>query len=107
MILLSLLKANTADEASWIRIIENIMTNHMRYAKSKININLSDVISIKNDGETIDQHLLSKIKKPFVKGKTGKSGLGLTIIANTLKLYHYELEVVNRDDGVEYLIIKT
>jgi signal transduction histidine kinase len=97
----------TADEASWIRIIENIMTNHMRYAKSKININLSDVISIKNDGETIDPHLLSKIKKPFVKGITGKSGLGLTIISNTLKLYHYKLEVVNRDDGVEYLIIKT
>ncbi len=97
----------TADEASWVRIIENIMTNHMRYAKSKISINLSDVISIKNDGDTIDPHLLSKIKKPFVKGKTGKSGLGLTIISNTLKLYHYELEVVNRDDGVEYLIVKT
>ncbi len=94
------------DEESWHRIIENIISNNLRYAKSKITISLGPDIIIKNDGPPIESHLLNKIKSPFVKGNKGRSGLGLTIVSNTLKLYHYQLELRNTTDGVEYSIKK-
>jgi len=94
------------DRESWVRIIENIISNQLRYAKTKIDINLSSVIKIKNDGKHIEGQLLDKIKKPFIKGKAGRSGLGLTIIEQILKLYDYELNIDNHRDGVEYIIRK-
>ncbi|WP_240837543.1 HAMP domain-containing protein [Acidaminobacter sp. JC074] len=96
----------TGDYESWMRIVENILTNQMRYAKSKIIIKLGDSIMIENDGDQIDPFILSNIKKPFVKGKEGRSGLGLAIINNTLKLYHYELYIENTPMGVRYMITK-
>lgn len=94
------------DKDSWLRVIENIISNQLRYAKTTININLSTMISVKNDGAHIEPLLISKIKKPFVKGESGRSGLGLTIIDHTLKLYDYELSISNCTEGVEYLIQK-
>jgi len=94
------------DQESWHRIIENIISNNLRYAKSRIDVNLGEFISIRNDGEPIEIHLLSKIKSPFVKGNKGRSGLGLTIVSNTLKLYEYGLEIKNINGGVEYIITK-
>jgi len=94
------------DRESWLHVIANIMTNNLRYAKSSLVVDLGHDISIKNDGPKIEEHLLPRIKKPFVKGKSGRSGLGLAIVTNILKLYHYELLIKNHDDGVEYLIQK-
>jgi two-component system sensor histidine kinase CssS len=94
------------DLESWVRVIENLLSNNLRYAKTLITVELGDTINIKNDGPQIEEHLLSKIKKPFVKGKSGRSGLGLTIVNNILKLYHFELEIKNNDYGVEYIIQK-
>ncbi|MFA9424212.1 MAG: ATP-binding protein [Sedimentibacter sp.] len=94
------------DLESWVRVIENLLSNNLRYAKTLITVELSDAIIIKNDGPQIEEHLLSKIKKPFVKGKSGGSGLGLTIVTNILKLYHFQLEIKNYENGVEYIIQK-
>lgn len=94
------------DLESWTRVIENIISNQLRYARSKITIELSDEINIKNDGPNIEENLLKKIKKPFVKGKSGRSGLGLTIVNNTLNLYNYDFRVLNYEGGVEYKIVK-
>lgn len=94
------------DRESWVHVIENILTNNLRYAKSKIVIELGESIRIKNDGPPIEAHLLHRIMKPFVKGESGRSGLGLAIVSNILKLYHFKLLVNNCDDGVEYIIKK-
>lgn len=97
-------KKMTGDKDSWYRIIENVMSNQLRYAQNKISVDLDESMRISNDGPNIDENLLGKITNPFVKGKDGKSGLGLTIINNTLRLYGYGLEVTNKDVGVEYHI---
>lgn len=94
------------DKNSWMMVIENILTNQLRYANTYIHVVLSDYISVKNDGETIDDRMLDNIMAPFVKGKLGKSGLGLTIINNILKLYHYGFKIKNHESGVEYYIFK-
>lgn len=93
------------DLESWTRVIENIISNQLRYAKTKIVISLSEIISIKNDGPHIEENLLKRIKKPFVKGKSGRSGLGLAIVNNILDLYNYDFTVTNYEGGVEYRII--
>lgn len=94
------------DRQTWTMLIENIISNQLRYAKNNININLSSVISVKNDGDNIEEVLIEKIRKPFTKGEAGRSGLGLTIIDNILSIYDYKLEIINLDLGIEYLIKK-
>jgi signal transduction histidine kinase len=94
------------DEDSWRHVVENLLTNHLRYAESIITVTLDKSISIRNDGPPIEEHLLPKIKQPFVKGKSGRSGLGLAIVSNILKLYHFELDIKNSNDGVIYLITR-
>jgi len=92
------------DKESWMRVIENILSNNMRYADTWIRVTLGPNIEVVNDGPTIDDGLLKKIMKPFVKGKEGGSGLGLTIIRNILTLYHYDFKIENREQGVAYII---
>lgn len=94
------------DRESWVHVIENILTNNMRYAKSLISVELGEEIRIMNDGPPIEPHLLTRIMKPFVKGESGRSGLGLAIVTNILKLYHFNLAVNNCEGGVEYIIKK-
>jgi signal transduction histidine kinase len=94
------------DMESWQRVIENLLSNNIRYARKLITVDLGETIRIRNDGPQIEEHLLSKIKKPFIKGKNGRSGLGLTIVTNILSLYHFKLELKNHDNGVEYIIKK-
>ncbi len=94
------------DKESWIRVIENVISNQLRYAKTRIKIKLAESIVIENDGDQIDDVILKKIKKPFVKGVGGRSGLGLAIIDHTLKLYDFELEIKNSENGVVYKISK-
>lgn len=94
------------DKDSWIRVVENLMSNNLRYAQSKIHISLNQNITIHNDGPAIETHLLEKIGKPFVKGPKGGSGLGMTILKNILNLYHFTLHLDNDQEGVVYTIKK-
>lgn len=93
------------DHDSWSRIIENILTNQLRYAKNSIEVFIDTSIVIRNDGPLIPVDELDAINQPYYHGEDGKTGLGLSIIRNTLKLYHMTLTISNSDSGVEYKIM--
>ena len=66
------------------RAFGNVLSNGLRYAKSRINICIKSkddyvVVVMENDGETISKEDLPYIFKRFYKGKGGVSGIGLAI----------------------------
>jgi len=89
--------------------IENILDNSLRYAKAKISVTLREedtfaVIEIYNDGPNIPKQHLSHIFDNFYKDKTGNFGLGLAICKKIISYYKGDLQAINRDDGVSFLI---
>jgi len=72
-------------EEMWEAIIDNILNNFMRYAKTKIKITIkNNKIILYNDGPNIDQNVLNNIFTPYEKGVKGVFGLGLSIVKKTL-----------------------
>lgn len=94
-------------EDMWESIINNLLNNAVRYAKSKILITIKEnKIIFYNDGENIDEDIIKDIFKPFKKGKKGENGLGLSIVKGNLDLLKYKISVRNKKIGVEFIISK-
>lgn len=92
-------------EDMWKAVFDNIFGNFIRFAKKDINIILdNEKIILENDGEKIEQEMLSKIFLPYVKGKKGQSGLGLSIVKKTVNIFGYDIKVENTDIGVRFVI---
>ncbi|MBQ6492536.1 MAG: HAMP domain-containing histidine kinase [Erysipelotrichaceae bacterium] len=93
------------DEEPWRVVIENLLDNALRYAHSRISINLKDnLLEIFNDGEAIEKDRLDKLFKPYEKGNKGKFGLGLSIVKKVTETYGYTVTGENMNDGVIFRI---
>jgi len=89
----------------WMAVIDNLLGNFMRYAKSKIDIIIKDrSIILENDGEKLKEDMLTKIFLPYVKGKKGQSGLGLSIVKKTVNIFGYDITAENIENGVRFVI---
>lgn len=101
-------KKNTifrGSEEMWEAIIDNILNNFMRYAKTKIKITLkNNKIILYNDGPNIDKEVLNNIFTPYEKGVKGVFGLGLSIVQKTLRFLHYDINIENVKNGVKFMI---
>lgn len=104
---LDLQEGTVMGDAETLRaMVENLFDNHLRYARSRIEINLrfnrnnEVILTLWNDGSQIEPHILRGIFKPFQKGYEGKYGLGLTIVQRILKLHQGEIALTNERDGV-------
>lgn len=90
--------------------IENILDNAIRYAKSQINISLTNhgnkiYLNIFNDGEQIKQDAIDKIFNNLYKDKKGNFGLGLAISKKIINYYNGQISVQNIKNGVNFNII--
>ncbi|QUI24602.1 HAMP domain-containing histidine kinase [Vallitalea pronyensis] len=88
-------------------IVENIMSNQIRYADASIKISLTQdgekaVLAFYNDGEPIDH--MENIFKMFKKGKNGQSGLGLYIVKRLVRISEGEIYAMNEEHGVTFRI---
>ena len=93
------------EEEPWRVVIENILDNSLRYAKSIIEINLSEnLLEIYNDGDAIEKDRLDKLFKPYEKGNKGNFGLGLSIVKKVAETYGYNVTGENMNDGVIFRI---
>ena len=91
----------------WETILDNILSNFMRYAKTTIKITAKqNKIILYNDGENIADDLLEGIFTPFRKGIKGEFGLGLSIVKKTLNLIDYDITIKNQKRGVAFIITK-
>lgn len=89
----------------WEAIIDNILNNFMRYAKSSVKITVkANKIILFNDGENIDENVLNNIFTPYEKGVKGVFGLGLSIVKKTLHFLNYDITIENVKNGVKFTI---
>lgn len=91
---------------NYYTIIENILDNAKRYAKSTIKIVLRpNRIRIYNDGEHIDKVFINGQFKAYEKGSNGEFGLGMSIVKKTVDFFGLNLKVVNEEyGGVSFII---
>ena len=93
---------------NWETILDNLLSNFMRYAKSEIRITAKqNKLILYNDGDTIDEDFLEVIFTPFRKGMKGEFGLGLSIVKKTLNIMGYDISIKNEKKGVSFIITST
>lgn len=89
----------------WYVILNNILSNFIRYAKTKITvIAKNDCMILSNNGEKIEDELLPILFEPYKLGKKGKTGLGLAITKDLLNLFGYTITAKNTKIGVRFEI---
>lgn len=95
------------EEEPWRIVVENILDNAIRYAKTEITIELrKDSLAISNDGPQMSKERLEKMFKPYEKGSDGKFGLGMSIVYKVCNTYGYRVTAENLNNGVIFRINK-
>lgn len=93
------------NEEPWRVVIENLVDNALRYAKSKVVIKTGvHYISVYNDGSTIDSENIESLFKAYEKGEGGQFGLGLSIVNKVISNYGYTIRAKNHEQGVIFEI---
>ena len=93
---------------NWETILDNLLSNFMRYTKSEIKITAKqNKLILYNDGSKIDEDILKVIFTPFRKGIKGEFGLGLSIVKKTLNVMGYDITIKNENKGVSFIITKS
>ena len=96
--------------------LENIIDNGMRYAKSRLEIEIKEVYSqgnenkgfveiiISNDGELLEKKVLASLFSKFFKGTKGNFGLGLYITKRIIDYHKGNIWAENNGDKVSFRI---
>ncbi|HEY4537598.1 MAG TPA: HAMP domain-containing sensor histidine kinase [Erysipelothrix sp.] len=94
-------------EEPWRVVVENLLDNALRYAQTVVKIKISNhYISVYNDGEPIDVARIEHLFQAYEVGEKGQFGLGLSIVKRVVDNYQYNIDVVNENDGVKFIIYK-
>lgn len=95
------------EEEPWRIVVENLIDNALRYAKTFIRITLKDgELCVINDGSKIDEELAAKLFHPYEKGSDGRFGLGLSIVYRVVTTYGYRVSAENLPEGVCFRIVR-
>ncbi len=95
------------EEESWRVVVENLLDNALRYAKTEVIIRLQeDLLEVYNNGEIMSKDRIEKLFKPYEKGNKGNFGLGLSIVYRVADTYGYSVTGENMDDGVVFRIFR-
>lgn len=105
------LKTNTrdiflpGDYEAWRVVVENLLDNALRYAKSIIVVTVDDNgLYVYNDGSHLDESNISVLFKAYEKGNDGKFGLGLSIVDRLARKMGYIARAQNARGGVIFSI---
>ncbi len=98
-----------ADEELLSQVIINIVSNSIRFAKSKVEVHLfkddyKACINITDDGNGISEEDLPHIFDRFYKGKGGNFGLGLAIAKSSIDAMKGNITAGNSEKGAEFSI---
>lgn len=93
----------TTDPDLLIRIIQNIVSDCMRYAENEVEIGISVnggekvIMTISDDGPGIDAEDLPHMFELYYKGKDGKYGIGLSVVASAARYLGGKVSVKNKE----------
>lgn len=95
------------EEEPWRIVVENLIDNALRYAKSEVKVSLKrDELCVINDGRPIDADVIDSLFHPYEKGSDGQFGLGLSIVYRVCHTYGYQVSAENLTDGVCFRITR-
>ena len=93
------------DEEPWRVVVENLLDNALRYARTTVKITLKEnMLEVFNDGPLIEEKRLDKLFTAYEMGDKGKFGLGLSIVKKVTEVYGYSVTGENMNDGVVFRI---
>jgi two-component system sensor histidine kinase CssS len=96
------------DSEALLIAFENIIENQIRFAENSISIIMNDhpkaEILISNDGPHFDVKNPDILFETYTKDKSGKFGLGLSIVKQIIKSHNGSIEAYNIEKGVEFKI---
>lgn len=93
------------EEEPWRIVVENLIDNALRYAKTYIRITLKErELCVINDGSHIDPEKAEALFRPYEKGSGGQFGLGLSIVNRVTTTYGYHVRAENLPEGVCFRI---
>lgn len=97
------------DDELLAQVVVNIASNCIRYAKTKVEIEVykdsnNAFIKIGDDGPGIAQEALPHIFDRFYKGREGNFGLGLSIAKSSVIAMKGSISASNSQAGAEFLI---
>lgn len=87
------------------RIFSNILSNALRYAKTKISVESAQVdtghviITVDDDGKGFDDGEAEMVFDRFYKGKGGNTGLGLSIVKGIAESNGWAVRAMPSDQG--------
>lgn len=100
------------DEELILEVYENLLSNAVRYAKSKLDIYIGTtkdvfILSVEDDGKGFTEAVLRQAAKPFYRGEQGTEkqeekfhfGVGLYICKTICEKCHGELLIENGERG--------
>lgn len=104
-----------ADEKQISKVIENILTNAIKFVKNENKISIKTYskgeyfyYEVFNTGDNIKQEELENIFNSYYKDKSARNkegtGLGLTIVKAIINLHEGNCEVKNLPHGVKFII---
>ena len=99
-----------ADPDLLIRIFQNVVSNCLRYAESRVEIRLSleeqqAVIRVEDDGPGITEEEFPHIFERYYQGKNGHFGIGLSVVWSGMEYMGGSVGVANKtapEHGVVY-----
>ena len=97
------------DDTQMRRAVTNILTNGLRYARSKLCLTCRPdkrnvIIRIQDDGDGIAEGDLPHIFERFYMGESGKSGIGLALTKEIIHLHKGTIRAYNGDTGAVFEI---
>ena len=97
------------DDTQIRRAVTNILTNGLRYARSELRLTCRPdkrnvMIRIQDDGNGIAEEDLPHIFDRFYMGKKGKSGIGLALTKEIIRLHKGKIRAYNGEPGAVFEI---
>ena len=78
----------TGTEEMWQTVLDNMLGNFVRYAKSRISVTIkNNRLEFFNDGDAISDEIIDKVFSPYTKGENGQTGLGLSIVKRITEVF--------------------
>ena len=94
-----------ADPDKLEHAISNLITNAIKYADKRIEIDYTDNrLSIWNDGHTLSDEELSHIFERFYTSSNGNTGIGLALAKEIIKLHGYSINAKNYNNGTKIVV---
>ena len=93
-----------ANENDIFRMLENVFSNCLRYAKKEVTFNCYStneyvVFEISDDGPGISDEVMSHLFERFAKGSDGKHGIGLALVKSIATEHNGTVEAGNKEGG--------